>query len=213
MTGSTAAPVDAPADPREPWSALPEAGLDLLFRTARSHKAWLPRPVTDTLLRDIFELAQFGPTSTNGQPARLVFVRTAEGKARLGPALHAGNVSKMMQAPVTAIIGHDLAFHHHQHRLFPHRDVAAEYRADPEHAHTTAMRNGTLQGAYLMLAARARGLDCGPMSGFHNEIVDAAFFAGTSVRSNFLCNLGYGDAAVLLPRLPRLAFDDVCSFA
>ena len=213
MSISTVAPGDHPANPREPWSSLPEAGLDLLFRAARSHKAWLPRPVADALLREIFELAQLGPTSTNSLPARIVFVRTADGKARLTPALHAGNVPKMMQAPVTAIIGHDLAFHRHQHRLFPHRNVAAEYRADPEHAHTTAMRNGTLQGAYLMLAARALGLDCGPMSGFHNEIVDAAFFAGTSVKSNFLCNLGYGDAAVLSPRLPRLAFDDVCTFA
>ena len=213
MNGSMASRLDTPADPREPWSSLPEAGLDLLFRAARSHKVWLPGPVADSLLRDMVELMQFGPTSTNSLPARFVFVRTAEGKERLGPALHAANVPRMMQAPVTAIIGHDLAFHQHQQRLFPHRDVAAEYRADPEHARTTAMRNGTLQGAYLMLAARALGLDCGPMSGFHNEIVDTAFFAGTSVRSNFLCNLGYGDAAMLPPRLPRLAFDDVCTFA
>lgn len=192
---------------------LPEAALDLLFREARSHKAWLPQPVTDALLRELFTLAQYGPTSTNSLPMRVVFVTTPEGKARLAPALHAANVPRMLQAPVTAILAYDLAFHEHQHRLFPHRDVAAEYRADTAHAELTALRNGTLQGAYLMLAARALGLDCGPMSGFHNDVVDAEFFPGTRLRSNFLCNLGYGDAAVVPARLPRFRFDDVCTMA
>ncbi|MCL4746471.1 MAG: malonic semialdehyde reductase [Burkholderiaceae bacterium] len=190
-----------------------DQALDQIFRSARSHKAWLARPVADALLQEVFELAQSGPTSTNCLPMRVVFVRTPEGKERLRPALHAGNVPKMMQAPVTAIIGHDLEFHAHQKRLFPHRDVAAEYRADPAHAELTALRNGSLQGAYLMLAARALGLDCGPMSGFHNDEVDAEFFAATQVRSNFLCNLGYGDASALPSRLPRFPFDEVCSWA
>lgn len=192
---------------------LDDAALDLIFRQARSHKAWLALPVPDALLREVFELAQSGPTSTNSLPMRLVFVRTAAGKARLRPALHAGNVPKMMEAPVTAIVAYDIEFHAHQHRLFPHRDTAAEYRADPAHSQLTALRNSSLQGAYLMLAARALGLDIGPMSGFHEDIVDAEFFAGTTLRTNFLCNIGYGDAGVLKPRLPRFDFDDVCTWA
>ncbi len=196
-----------------PPARLSDDALDQVFRAARSHKAWLAQPVSDALLHEVFALAQSGPTSTNSLPMRVVFVRTPQGKARLRPALHAGNVPKMMQAPVTAIVAYDLDFHAHQQRLFPLRDVAAEYRADPEHARVTALRNGTLQGAYLMLAARALGLDCGPMSGFHEDMVDAEFFAGTALRCNFLCNLGHGDASVLKPRLPRFAFDDVCSWA
>jgi 3-hydroxypropanoate dehydrogenase len=210
---TTAGDTGAAPRPDRPRERLGEDALDALFRTARSHKAWRPQPVPDALLREMFELAQFGPTSTNSLPLRVVFVRTAAGKARLAPALHAGNLPKMMQAPVTAIVAHDLDFFAHSPRLFPPRDVAAEYRADGEHARVTALRNGALQGAYLMLAARALGLDVGPMSGFHHEIVDETFFAGTSVRVNFLCNLGYGDVAALKPRLPRFAFDDVCTFA
>lgn len=192
---------------------LSDPALELLFREARSHKAWLPRPVPDALLREVFALAQCGPTATNSLPMRVVFVRTPEGRERLRPALHKGNVPKMLQAPATAIIAFDLAFHEHQHRTFPHRDVAAEYRADPAHAEITALRNGTLQGAYLMLAARALGLDCGPMSGFHHDMVDAEFFAGGTLRSNFLCNLGYGDPDALPGRLPRFNFDEICSWA
>lgn len=207
-------------DPAMDWRStdarptrLPPSALDLLFLEARSHRAWLPWAVPDSLLREIVELAQHGPTSTNSQPMRIVFVRTTAGKARLRPALHAGNVPKMLQAPVTAIIAHDLAFHEHQPRLFPHRDVAAEYRANPSHAQLTALRNSSLQGAYLMLAARALGLDCGPMSGFHNDLVDAEFFAGTTLRSNFLCNLGHGDTATMQQRLPRFTCDEICAWA
>ena len=142
-----------------------------------------------------------------------VFVESKAGKERLRKALHAGNVAKMMSAPVTAIVAYDLDSHLHQARTFPHRDVATVYRTDPAHALHTTLRNATLQGAYLMLAARALGLDVGPMSGFHNEFVDAEFFAGTPLRSNFLCNLGYADHADLLPRQPRLGFDEICSWA
>ena len=208
-----AAAMGAPTAPVAGHARLDDGALDQLLRVARSHKAWLPEPVPDALLREIFALAQAGPTSTNSQPMRVVWVRTPQGQARLRPALHAGNVPKMMSAPVTAIIGYDLAFHEHQGRLFPQRDTAAECRADPVHAQVTALRNSALQGAYLMLAARALGLDVGPMSGFHEDMVDAEFFADTSTRSNFLCNLGYGDTAALRGRLPRLAFDDVCACA
>ncbi len=192
---------------------LDDEALDLLIRAARSHKAWRDTPVPRTLLREVVALAQAGPTATNSQPMRIVFVESAHGKERLRKALHAGNVAKMMSAPVTAVVAYDLDFHRHQARTFPHRDVATGYRDDPAHAHDTALRNSTLQGAYLMLAARALGLDIGPMSGFHNDVVDAEFFAGTPLRSNFLCNLGYADHGDLLPRQPRLGFDEVCSWA
>ena len=192
---------------------LDDSALDLLFREARSHKAWRAELVPRALLLQVMALAQAGPTATNSQPMRIVFVESKQGKERLREALHPGNVAKMMSAPVTAIVTHDLEFHVHQARTFPHRDVASGYRADPAHAHDTALRNGTLQGAYMMLAARALGLDIGPMSGFHNEVVDATFFAGTSLRTNFLCNLGYADHGDLLPRQPRLSFDEVCSWA
>ena len=192
---------------------LDDHALDLILRAARSHKAWRDKPVPRALLQQVVEVAMAGPTATNSQPMRIVFVESAQGKERLRAALHAGNVAKMMSAPVTAIVAYDLDFHVHQARTFPHRDVATGYRADPAHAHDTALRNSTLQGAYLMLAARALGLDIGPMSGFHNDAVDAEFFAGTSLRSNFLCNLGYADHGDLLPRQPRLCFDEVCSWA
>lgn len=201
------------AETSKPLLRLSDDALNMLFRKARSHKAWLARSVSDALLREIVALAMTGPTSTNCQPMRVVFVRTAQGKERLRSALHAGNVPKMMQAPVTAIVAYDLEFHAHSKRLFPHRDTAAEYRDDLGHALQTAQRNSTLQGAYLMFAARALGLDCGPMSGFHEDQVDAEFFAGTPLHSNFLCNLGYGDGAVLQSRLPRLDSDEVCTWA
>jgi 3-hydroxypropanoate dehydrogenase len=189
--------------------------LDVLFREARSHNGWMPRPVTDLALRQLYDVWKWGPTASNGQPARVLFVRTPGGKARLRACLAKGNVDKTMTAPVTAVIGYDVAFHEHLPRLFPHKPQAREAylgAANHPHAAMTALRNGSLQGAYLMLAARALGLDCGPMSGFDHDAVDRAFWAGTTVRTNFLCNLGYGDPNKLLPRLPRLDFDECCGF-
>jgi len=189
---------------------LSDEGLDLIFRKARTHRAWLDRPVPDALLRQVYELACLGPTSANCSPMRLLFVKTREAKERLRPCLSPGNVDKTMQAPVTAIIGHDLEFYEQLPRLFPFADMRANFVGKPELIAATAFRNGSLQGAYLMLAARALGLDCGGMSGFDNAKVDAEFFPEGRVKSNFLCNLGYGDAAKLAPRAPRLSFDEVC---
>ncbi len=192
---------------------LDDAALDVLFRRARTQNGWLPRPVSDELLHALFDLWRYGPTAANGQPARVVFVRTPEGKARLRPCLSAGNVDKTMSAPVTAVIGYDVAFHEHLPRLFPHSPSARDGFMGEQNiprAEASAFRNGTLQGAYLMLAARALGLDCGPMSGFDHAAVDREFFAGTAIRSNFLCNLGYGDPAKLFGRLPRLTFEECC---
>jgi len=183
--------------------------LDQLFRDARTHNAWLDKPVPDALLRQAVELAKMGPTSANCSPLRLVFVRSPEGKARLRPALDAGNLEKTMKAPATAIIAHDLEFYELLPRLFPHEEARPWFAGKPAKIAETAFRNGTLQGAYLMLALRAVGLDCGPMSGFDNAKVDAEFFAGTKIRSNFLCNIGYGDASVLFPRSPRLSFEEI----
>jgi 3-hydroxypropanoate dehydrogenase len=193
---------DAPAP-------LDDAALDRLFLAARTHRAWRPEPVEDATLRRLFEIVRMGPTSLNGQPARFVFVRSAEGKAKLLACLDAGNVEKTRAAPVTAIVAHDLEFWRLMARLTPGRDVSG-LRDDPRHAHETAFRNAALQGAYLMLAARALGLDVGAMSGFDADKLDAAFFAGTSWRTNFLVNLGHGDAARLAPRGPRPDFEDVC---
>ncbi|HSL50430.1 MAG TPA: malonic semialdehyde reductase [Candidatus Deferrimicrobiaceae bacterium] len=187
-----------------------DEALDLLFRRARTHRAWLDRPVPDDLLRRVYELAAEGPTSANCSPMRVLFVKSSQAKERLRPALTPGNVDKTMQGPVTAIIGHDLEFSELLPRLFPAADMRANFVGKPEMIAATAFRNGSLQGAYLMLAARARGLDCGAMSGFDNAKVDAAFFPDGRVKSNFLCNLGYGDASKLGPRPPRLPFDDAC---
>lgn len=191
--------------------SLDHTGLDLLFRNARTHNAFTDKPVSDQQLRELYDLLKAGPTSANCSPARFVFVRSPAAKDRLRPALSPGNVEKTMAAPVTVIIGHDLEFYEHLPRLFPHNADARNWFAGKvAHAETTAFRNGTLQGAYLILAARAIGLDCGPMSGFDHEKVDAAFFAGTAVRSNFLCNLGHGDPSKLFARSPRLDFDETC---
>ena len=193
---------------------LSDAALDMLFREARSHNAWLPRPVSDAQLRALYDLLKWGPTASNAMPARIHFVRTPQGKARLKPCLSPGNVDKTMSAPVTAIIGYDLAFYEHLPRLFPHNATMRDHFAGEEkraHALTAAFRNGSLQGAYLILAARAIGLDCGPMSGFNPECVDREFWAGTHIRTNFLCNLGYGDPSKLFGRHPRLGFDEACS--
>src|SRR5437667_5192875 len=186
-------------------------GLDRLIRSARTHSAWLDKPVSDDMLYRIYDLMKWGPTSANCCPARFVFVRSKQAKERLRPALSPGNVEKTMLAPVTAIIAYDLRFYEKLPKLFPHNPAMRDRFANaPDLVDTTARRNSTLQGAYFMLAARALGLDCGPMSGFDNAKVDAAFFAGTTVKSNFLCNLGYGDASKLYPRSPRLTFDEAC---
>lgn len=189
----------------------PEA-LDILFRKARTQNGWRDIPVTDDELRAVYDLAKWGPTSANCQPMRIVFVRSKEGKEKLKPALSAGNLDKTMAAPVTAIIGHDLRFYDHLPRLFPHAPAKSWFEG-PEKvafANDGAFRNGSLQGAYFMIAARAVGLDCGPMSGFDNAKVDEAFFAGTQVKSNFLCNLGHGDPSKVMERLPRFDFDEIC---
>jgi 3-hydroxypropanoate dehydrogenase len=188
--------------------------LDIIFRNARTHNVWLDRPVEDSLLRKVYDLARMGPTSANMCPMRLVFVKSKEAKERLKPALDAGNVDKTMKAPVTAIIAMDIRFYEKLPKLFPHADAKAWFKDLPENVlEYIALRNGSLQGAYFMLAARSLGLDCGPMSGFNNAKVDAAFFAGTTIKSNFLCNLGHGDASKLYPRSPRLEFDEACQFA
>lgn len=189
---------------------LDPAALDQLFRTARTHNGWLPQPVTDDELRAVYELMKWGPTSANCSPARLVFLRTPQAKARLKPALSAGNLDKTMAAPVTVIVAQDMAFYEKLPQLFPHADARSWFAGKPEVIAATAFRNSSLQGAYLMLAARAVGLDCGPMSGFDAAKVDAEFFAGTEVKTNLLCNLGHGDPAKLFPRSPRLTFDDAC---
>ncbi len=191
---------------------LDDRALDVIFRQARTHNAWLSRPVSDETLRQVYDLMKWGPTSANCSPARILFIRSPEAKQRLKPALSAGNRDKTMAAPVTAILGCDVEFYDLLPRLFPHDQSARGWFAGkPDVIQTTAFRNGTLQGAYLIIAARACGLDCGPMSGFDNAKVDAEFFPGGRVKSNFLCNLGYGDPQALFPRSPRLPFDEACT--
>jgi 3-hydroxypropanoate dehydrogenase len=186
-------------------------GLDVVFRSARTHNVWLNKPVDDALLRQVYDLAKMGPTSANMCPMRIVFVKSKEAKEKLKPCLDAGNVDKTMSAPVTAVIGMDIHFYEALPKLFPHADAKAWFKDKPQgDLEVIALRNSSLQGAYFMLAARSLGLDCGPMSGFDNSKVDAAFFAGTSVKSNFICSLGYGDASKLYPRNPRLTFEEAC---
>src|ERR1700730_2986861 len=190
---------------------LNDESLDLIFRKARTHSVWLDKPVDDALLAQVYDLAKMGPTSANMCPMRIVFVKSKAAKEKLKPALDAGNVDKTMAAPVTAIIGMDIRFYEKLPKLFPHADAKAWFKDLPENVlEYVALRNSSLQGAYLMLAARSLGLDCGPMSGFDNAKVDAAFFAGTTIKSNFLCNLGYGDASQLHPRSQRLTFAEAC---
>jgi 3-hydroxypropanoate dehydrogenase len=204
---------------------LNDEALDQLFREARTYNAWLDRPVSDELLHQLYDLMKWGPTSANLSPARILFLRTPEAKERLRPALMAGNVDKTMVAPVTAIVAYDELFYEQQPKLFPQNPGIRDYLVNsPDLAASHAFRNGSLQGGYFILAARSLGLDCGPMSGFDNAMVDEEFFpvpatleeatdqikpAGR-VRSNFLCNLGYGDPAGLYPRNPRLEFDEAC---
>lgn len=189
---------------------LDATALDQIFRTARTHRSWTGEPVTDETLRSLYELMKWGPTSGNCCPARIVFVTSPQAKERLRPALDAGNVAQTMAAPATAIIGYDLEFYEKLPKLVLHRDARSGFIGKPELIRTTAFQSGTLQGAYLIIAARALGLDCGPMGGFDAARVDAAFFPDGKVRSNFLCNLGHGDPATLRPRAPRLAFDEAC---
>ncbi len=205
---------------------LSDAALDQLFREARTHNVWLERPVSDDTLRQLYELMKWGPTSANTSPARIVFIRTRDGKQRLLPALAPGNVQKVMTAPVTAIIGYDLKFYEKLPQLLPHNPrMRDQYARSPELIEITARRNSSLQGAYLIIAARAVGLDCGPLSGFDNSKVDEEFFGAGKpcegceeeffheghVKSNFLCNLGYGDHSKLFQRSPRLTFSEACS--
>lgn len=186
--------------------------LDIMFRNARTHSAWLDKPVDNSLLKQIHELFIMGPTSANNLPARIVYVQSAEAKEKLKPCLAEGNVEKTMAAPVTAIIGMEVHFYNVLPKTFPHTDAKSWFKNTPEdQLEVMALRNSSLQGGYFMLAARALGLDCGPMSGFDNAKVDAAFFAGTTIKSNFICNLGYGDASKLHQRSPRLGFDEVAT--
>jgi len=199
--------------------------LDLLFRKARTYSAWLPKPVPDALLRELYELVKWGPTSANCSPARFVFLRSPAAKERLRPALAAGNVAKTMAAPVTVIVAYDLKFYDKLPKLFPHNPAMRDnFANNPQLIEATAQRNSALQGAYLIIAARALGLDCGPMSGFDNAKVDEEFLAADKcqdcgeeffpaghVKSNFLCNLGYGDRSKLFPRSSRLDFSEACT--
>ena len=182
-----------------------------LFTDARSQNGYLDVPVPDSQLRALYNLLKFGPTSANSCPARFKFVRTAEAKAQLAVCASPANVAKISQAPVTVIIGMDMAFYEQLPKLFPHADARAWFAGKDAAIQETAMRNSSLQGGYLILAARALGLDCGPMSGFDAAKVDAAFWAGTPVKTNFLCTLGSGDPAKVFPRSPRLSFDEACS--
>lgn len=197
--------------------ALAAPVLDQLFFHARTYRgsaqAWLDRPVPDALLQRLYDTAKMGPTSANCSPMRVVFVRTPEAKEKLRAVLDAGNVAQTMAAPVTAIVASDYSFYDQLPKLFPFADARSWFAGNDPLIDVTAFRNGSLQGAYLILAARALGLDCGPMSGFDNARLDAAFFAGSNIRSNFLVNLGYGDPASLSPRSPRLDFDEACRIA
>jgi len=185
---------------------MDDAALKQLFLEARTHRAWQPRDVPDSLLKELVDLAKMAPTANNSLPARIVFVKSKSAKERLKPHLSAGNVDKTMAAPATAIVGYDLKFYTHPPKG---QDPLSAFADKPEQARTMAFRNGSLQGGYFILAARSLGLDCGPMSGFDNAGVDKEFFAGTDVQSNFLCNLGFGDPAGLRPRGPRFDFDQI----
>ena len=203
-----------------------DQALDTLFREARSYSRWLPRPVTEETLRNLYELLKWGPTSANASPARFAFLRSKDAKERLRPALAPLNVEKTMTAPVTVIVAYDMKFYEHLPKLFPHNPgMATLFEASPDLIEATAKRNSSLQGAYMIMAARALGLDCGPMSGFDHTKVDEEFFAAGRpcfgcdqeffpeghIKANFLCNLGYGDPSTLRPRLPRLPFNEACS--
>jgi len=189
---------------------LNDTALATLFYNARTHNVWLDKPVSDQQLHQLYDLMKWGPTSANCSPARIVFAKSPEAKEKLGACMDPGNADKTRAAPVTAIIGMDIAFYEKLPQLFPHADARSWFAGKPAKIDETAFRNSSLQGAYLIMAARAIGLDCGPMSGFNAEMVNATFFAGTSVKANFVCSLGYGDQGKLFPRSPRLSFDEAC---
>jgi 3-hydroxypropanoate dehydrogenase len=193
-----------------------EAALDQLLRAARTRNGWTDRPVSEQQIRELYDLVRMGPTSANCSPARFVWVRSEEGKARLAARAMESNQRKILVAPVTVIVGYDLDFAERLPKLLPpgRGEMFRErFRSKPQLEQTTAFRNSSLQGGYLILAARALGLDCGPMSGFDNEAVDAEFFSGSRIKSNFICSIGYGSDEGLFPRHPRLEFDEVCRFA
>jgi len=187
-----------------------DTSLDVMFRNARTHNGWIDKPVDDALLQKVYDLCKWGPTSANCCPMRLVFVKSKEAKEKLAPSMDKGNLEKTMAAPATAIIGYDMEFFKPMDKLWPHGGGKMFASKPISELEVIALRNGSLQGAYFMLAARSLGLDCGPMSGFNNAKVDETFFAGTKIKSNFLCNLGYGDASKLYPRGPRLDFNEAC---
>lgn len=193
-------------------NVIDETALAQLFTQARTHNGFLDKPVPDHLLRQAVELAKMGPTSANQSPMRIVFVKSEEGKAKLLPALMPQNAEKSKAAPVVAVVGYDEKFYEHLPFLFPHADAKSWFSGNEAFAKRAAFQNGTLQVAYLILALRAVGLDTGPMTGFDNGAVDAAFFAGTDVKSNVIINIGYGDASKLFPRSPRFAFDQIATF-
>ena len=191
-------------------SILPDDGLDLIFREARTQNAWSDQPVGEVLLEAVYDLAKWGPTSANCSPMRVIFVTGKEAKERLRPCLIPGNVDKTMAAPATAIVAYDTRFHEHLPKLFPHTDAKSWFDGNDALIEETAFRNSSLQGAYLMIAARSLGLDCGPMSGFDAAKLNAEFFPDGRFKANFLCNIGHGDSEGLFPRSPRFDFDDVC---
>jgi len=190
--------------------SLNESQLNLLFGEARSMNGWQDREVSDDMIKSIYNLTKMGPTSTNCCPARFKFIKSEDQKLKLKESLLPNNIDKVMSAPVIAIIGFDLDFSNNMAKLFPHMDVAPMYKNNEIMNHSTAFRNSSLQGAYFMMVSRALGLDCGPMSGFNNAIVDEVFFSGTNIKSNFLCCIGYGDPSKIFMRLPRLDFNEVC---
>ena len=193
--------------------SLEEGALRQMFTDARTHYDWHEEPLPEALLRRLYDLLKFGPTSANASPARFIFCSSAEARARLADCVSEGNRPKVLQAPVTVIIGMDMAFHDHLPKLFPHDDAKSWFEGNPELIQSTAMRNSTLQGAWLIMAARALGLDTGPMSGFDKAKVDAAFWSGTKTETNFICSLGHGTGKKLFPRLPRFTFEETCRIA
>jgi 3-hydroxypropanoate dehydrogenase len=197
-------------DLKDRTNPLDEEGLNLIFGEARSMNGWQNKAVSDVMIHSLYDLVKMGPTSTNCSPARFIFVKSEAEKAKLESALLPNNIPKVMTAPVVAIIAYDLDFSDHMTKLFPHMDVAPMYKGNEEMNVSTAFRNSSLQGAYLMMVARAMGLDCGPMSGFDNQLIDETFFSDTNIKSNFLCCIGYGDSTKIFQRLPRLNFDEVC---